>query len=860
MAMHKGKLFVVLLASLMLFSCARRKGLELEVKATLDGKPAANARILVDEMEEGVTDENGQFVKLIKRKPGREVQVSALMEAPGYETEPWKESFIMKIPPKGGVDRYSFQVDFTATKYITLAVAEKGNPLAGAAVTIGRKKAGATNEKGEVRYTYSTMPKKGFLVHVSKKGYSTWRKTVAFEPGQRLEVPLNKEAILTVAALTDEYGMEKGIPDVAVRIGKKIVGKTNAKGTFPYVWNGEPGKKMTLELAAEGYMPATWKTSVALEGRKTIQRFFYQAKPKPIRVGIYGYVSNTPEEDITGSLLRIEEAVGNNLFSYFSFKEVPTAELKEKMKQARLDTGEMITNGWQDTPLIETVDMIILGSVAMQAGDMTIETKVHTSNGKLLLSQINVARGDRDIKNTAKQIVRNILDQFPFEGTIVTAEKNGNYEINLGRNDYKVGTGMRFALMSPTTDKSGKITGYRDAGTLRVNNTDSMRSWVEIDSLNKGESVNIGDKVVRILYRDEEMRDAKNSCIILAKGGLAPDVNPLPGVNVYLEDKWVGTTGGDGKVVVPIRLGKSYDIVVYRHGYQRVSDEIRVDQEKGVKEFVLQVNNALFKVESQPSSAQVFVDEEKFGTTPLLEGKGVGFGFHRVLLSAGGDFRDWQEIMEFNEKVVDRTGNNRIRLFKDFLRIGEREEEEGDIDAAIASYLNAEKGHPDYSVIRCRLGRLYMDARDDYDAAIREFEKVLSLPENEQLIYKQFAVTHTNLGHAYYEKGDTLVTADRESAAQCFAKAITNLQVAKQNTRFFPAAYYDEALHDTYYYLAISLNKLYLVTKKASILENADLAWREYFDFFPDSLKENSTFMKMREAAETYWSQIQDLI
>ena len=45
-----------------------------------------------------------------------------------------------------------------------------------------------------------------------------------------------------------------------------------------------------------------------------------------------------------------------------------------------------------------------------------------------------------------------------------------------------------------------------------------------------------------------------------------------------------------------------------------------------------------------------------------------------------------------------------------------------------------------------------MDEKKDYDMAIREFENVLSLPENQQIIYKQFAITYTNLGHAYYHK------------------------------------------------------------------------------------------------------------
>ena len=72
---------------------------------------------------------------------------------------------------------------------------------------------------------------------------------------------------------------------------------------------------------------------------------------------------------------------------------------------------------------------------------------------------------------------------------------------------------------------------------------------------------------------------------------------------------------------------------------------------------------------------------------------------------------------------------------------------------------------------------------------------MLALPENQQLIYKQFAVTFANLGHAYAEKGSRLVDSDRAAAPTYFAKAIKVLQTAKQNTRFFRRGY-DEAVHD----------------------------------------------------------------
>jgi tetratricopeptide (TPR) repeat protein len=286
---------------------------------------------------------------------------------------------------------------------------------------------------------------------------------------------------------------------------------------------------------------------------------------------------------------------------------------------------------------------------------------------------------------------------------------------------------------------------------------------------------------------------------------------------------------------------------------------ISVEADKQVREFSLEVANALFKVETEPSAAAVFVDGDEIGTTPLLDGQLVNFGFRKIKLAVGGDFRDWEEVIEFNQHEVDRTGDNKIVFLKDYLKIGKRAEENNNIDAAIQAYARTERENPDYSHAHHRLAQLYMDEKKDYNSAIKEFEKVLALPENKQIIRKQFAVTFTNLGHAYYEKGRRLVQTDKRAAAKNFAKAIEKLRVAKQNTRFFPNRQYHEAVHDTYYYMALSYHKLYLVTKKRSLINKADLAWREYFDFFPKKLEGNRNFVNIRNSAQKYWTQIKDL-
>ena len=76
--------------------------------------------------------------------------------------------------------------------------------------------------------------------------------------------------------------------------------------------------------------------------------------------------------------------------------------------------------------------MIILGSVAKDDKGFLIETKFYTSGGKLILSQLTRARSAGDISSAAKEIAANIMDRFPFEGTVVSKNED-RYRINIGR-------------------------------------------------------------------------------------------------------------------------------------------------------------------------------------------------------------------------------------------------------------------------------------------------------------------------------------------------------------------------------------------------------------------------------------------
>jgi len=224
-----------------------------------------------------------------------------------------------------------------------------------------------------------------------------------------------------------------------------------------------------------------------------------------------------------------------------------------------------------------------------------------------------------------------------------------------------------------------------------------------------------------------------------------------------------------------------------------------------------------------------------------------------VRIDAGGDWRAWEEVIEFKQPEESR----KIVLYKDYLKLADRAENARQFDEAIRLYTAAPKQHPDYAELRHRLGQLYLDDKRDYDRAIAELELVQAIPEVDELVLKQYAVVYTNLGKAYYVKGESLLRGNRNDALQYFAKAVKALDRARENTRFFPNERHDEAVHDTYYYRALAYHNLYQATKREALLPSVELAWHEYADFFPAKLRGKPEFDHLRESGEKLAKQVQ---
>jgi tetratricopeptide (TPR) repeat protein len=314
-------------------------------------------------------------------------------------------------------------------------------------------------------------------------------------------------------------------------------------------------------------------------------------------------------------------------------------------------------------------------------------------------------------------------------------------------------------------------------------------------------------------------------------------------VSVYRDGLWVGTTNAKGEIRVPRSSREKHEFLFAKGGVKPYREEIAAEA-GGEKTILLPDVASRFRLESEPSGARVRLDDEELGTTPLETD--VVMGFHRLVVDAGGEWRAFDKVVEFAGTETDLIGPRRVKLQQDLLKRAQSRLDGGDVDGAIEALSQVTPGHPDYSAAHHRLAGLYLDQKKDANRAIAEFQKVLELPENRELVNKRFAVTFLNLGRAYYMLG----------TPEGYRKAIDQLVVARDNKRFFPRDQHDQATHDTHYFLALASHKLHHSTGGERLLQETSTRWKDYFDYFPEGLAAAPSVKQARTSAEQYYEEI----
>ncbi len=739
------RLFLCITVLSLMYACGNNSGFELQIQATLDDSPVAEAQVLVNGVVYGITNEKGNFTKSIKKKPGQRIDIQVVAPNAKIKIKPWQTVFVVPEPNEVSGSKTIFEVAFHSRPTVMFTVTNGDRRVRGATIKFGNQVMGRTNSRGVLSVALDSMKKHKVKLSVKKIHYDSWQKSKVIQPGEEIKVTLRKHPVILISTLSEASNARSGIRGVKILIDGINVGKTNAKGQFVYRSKLRTRKQMRLRLESTGYTPSVWENVIDIDEDAQITRYFKEISNKGLRVAVFPFTTNSKDALVKQAVLDAHNLFSEKLFINRSFKKISFSKLREILLTSKLTKERLNDQGWLDTSLINYADMIVLGDIRALKDTYLINMKVLTPSGQVALDLSKKILSSTNVVKQFKKISMNVANRAARQG-IFFVKNQQRFEIDLDRIIAKI----------------------------------NQSKYIP-NKLSKNNSIKSAQKNVSPMHNDSS--------------------NNMP-----IEDK-------------SLKL------------------------------------NSLFKVESSPSGAYVYLDNRIIGQTPIV-GVSVKKGYHKIRISKGNGYRDWEATLDFSKDIVDKTGNNSVLLSLDILTSGESAEDGGSIEAAISAYKKTKKGHPDYVEARHRLAQLYLVYKNDYQAAVKEFENVIAVPEVDQLVWKQFAVVYTNLGQAYYKLASSLMKRDKKQAVQYYAKAVQSLDKAKQNARFFPTDAYDEVVHDTYYYAALSYQVLFEITRRNSIFPKANRAWQEYFDFFPEKLASNAQYSKFKSAAKDHWDQL----
>ncbi len=808
-----GAVGAVALVSAAFFSGCRKAppALVVHFKAVAPGgEPVAGVAVEARGKAQGVTDAQGQLSFPFAGEVGDEFPVSAKLDRPGMQFKPWQQTLVVRKWDAARLETLEYNLE---AKLEPVALSSRieldtgGAPAAAAEVRLDGKPVKADSD-GRVSVDLGTKLSRPAKVSVRLKEFEPFEESAELRAGETFVARLVKIGVVygKVVAAYEAMGRLVPVPDAEVSLGGKPIGKTDKTGSLKYA---APDREATLEVRKGGFVPdpASAKAPAKRAGQILVplvprEAPGYRIALLPPKSGSAG------DSELEAALPEIEDKLSDHLFSHECFQKA------ESQKAA---------------------DAIVSVVASKAEGGLLLWVKVGWASGKPIGGFAETGKFSR-INSLSEAVSAKIVEVFPFEGHVVGFEDDRPVtSLGSGR-DRGVKKGDSVALFHWDGKTPPKLAPLGRAVVRRV---DADFARVE---LQKGaQAPAVGDKAVLLPRAVEASFDS--AVAFTVKAGKPGSERPFADVNVYRDGSWVGVTSATGELQVPVASSEKHVFLFAKGGIKPYREEIKAG-EAGPRIVLLPDVTSRLKLDSEPSGARVRMDDEELGLTPLETD--VLMGFHHVVIEAGEDWRAYDKVMEFKSTEEDYTGGRRLVLQKDVLARSETLLEKGDADGAITLLSQVQPSHPDYSAAHHRLAGLYLDEKKDAPKAIQEYQRVLELPENRELVNKRFAVTFLNLGRAYYLVG----------TPEACLKAIANLTIARDNKRFFPKDEHDRATHDTLYFLALSSHKLYHSAPDEALLRETSARWKDYFDYFPASLQNDDEVKQARTSAEHYYEEI----
>jgi len=857
----------------------------LKVEAyRIDRFPLPDANIYLNQKFIGKTDEKGFFSTNVDLNVGESYTLIIERENNGYEYGPWETHFKVageeqrakKKEKKGEENVTTLEGEFDILTelqraelgkaslyemYHFLAIIDgymdytlevrRGKPVEDASVIINGTYMGKTDITGRLTVRYSGQEKRKERIQVSKEGEHTWIQHIDVYPDAVITADLDKRLSVEMYAVTDNYNVIRGIEGTRVFLDNRYMGISGTDGRISFNYENEKGVDRELQLVVlypSNYYPdRIVKTYDIHRELSTLQDYVFSYTKVPVSPGVAVFPLTVRNGDDL-LLKRQAEDVKASIIDYLTsggvFNNVSGKTLAQLAREEGLTLAKKGVN-WSDIPVIkDKVDAVVFGSLEWSGTLFQLYVCGVEYTGEVI-SEINKFVTMREIQSVLEDFTVSFRKNFPFEGNI-SSIGNKMY-INLGRRQ-GVARNNKFYSYYEYFDRIKGDYSKKRVARLVVVDTGETLSACTLETISEGYLLEAGGRVKRYREPIQELKEIPVT-IVVTSGS-----NMVGNVNVYLDDRWRGQTDENGELQLSLAESLDADILVYKEGYKPAKVALKVLEDSGKITVDLSRGMTEFIVDSNPSDALLFIDGDFKGKTPIIEKPiQVPYGYHLVELKREG-YKEYKKYISFGEKRFSLTGDEAVRLYKDYYTDAETEYKKGNIHEAIITLQSVSSEHPDFGRAAEFLAFIYLNDLKDNEQSIYYYNRAIEVLNNDLTV-----ISYYNMGQAYFNIAEKLFYTDARSAEENYRNAVSAFNVIREKKNRLSISQRKNVYQNTLFYLSVSYQKLYYMTNQSEYLTRAFYSWADYFDFFDDKLMEEQQFKDQYAVAVSYRDEVKRL-
>lgn len=688
--------------------------------------------------------------------------------------------------------------------------------------------------------------------------YQPQTRIISLAHGDKIRVDLIRGQALEVFALQKTYKAIRGLGSVNVKLGAKEIGRTDAFGYFSYNFPVRPTETNTLTLEAAGQLPARTSQELGISGPWTVVQSFSskavtRARLLLLPLNIQNSGSETPDPGTVMSWDRIvQDGMRQHLINQPPFVEADWEHIGEILDRYGLSLQQLGRQGWNQPDLLAEFEWA-LRPILILGPSSALEMSLINADGRILAASLLRLTSKPDAKAMRAlfaQASRDLSAFLPFEGSLTEADKEG-FRINLsqqGGHALKVGETLRIHGLQ--ADVPGAHPGWIDIGAGQITELLEGSARLRVTELKPRTTASVGQIVA--LNRVAENGD---KYVTVTDGA---DKRALAQTNLYLQDRWIGTTDKQGIARISgITASRRGVLTAVRSGYRLRQDDFQWIDGKD-KTIALQRSSIPIRIETDPSNAIVKINGRMIGRSPIYQNIDIPGPTAQIEITLNDEYKALNQIVSFDEEGLDWSGTRAVHLEKDLRREARQLIQGGRLNEAINLLEALPQTHPDYLIVQHELGDIYLNQSQDPIKAAAAFHRVTSRPEVANFADKRFIGTQINEAIAIYHIGEKLKDSDQAAALSSWQKTREMLDLCEGQLRFIPEEQYTQAVHSVSYYRALSLHRIWGLTQKSEDLRIAHDSWKKYIETTALATPADKHYALVKKA-EVFYRQTQGL-